>query len=84
MLLLLHALIPCVAAYILHLFLYFLALLSLHPSTVYWKCFYDRLKGYTCHNAQHILIWMWINTSSIEGGRHALDSSCLSAKYTYM
>ena len=43
MLLLLHALIPCLAAYIalipclaayiLHLFLYFLALSSLHPST---------------------------------------------------
>ena len=33
MLLLLHALIPCVAAYILHLFLYFLALSSLQPST---------------------------------------------------
>ena len=35
MLLLLHALIPCVTAYILHLFLYILALssLDLHPST---------------------------------------------------
>ena len=31
MLLLLHALIPCFAAYILHLFLYFLALSSLDP-----------------------------------------------------
>ena len=31
MLLLLHAIIPCLAAYILHLFLLFLALLSLHP-----------------------------------------------------
>ena len=30
MLLLLHALIPCLAAYILHLFLYFLALSSQH------------------------------------------------------
>ena len=33
MLLLLHALIPCLAAYILHLFSYFLVLSSLHPST---------------------------------------------------
>ena len=32
MLVLLHVLIPCLAAYILHLFSYFLALLSLHPS----------------------------------------------------
>ena len=32
MLLLLHALIPCLAAYILHLFLYFLALSSLYTS----------------------------------------------------
>ena len=33
MLLLMHALIPSVAAYILHLFLYVFALSSLHPST---------------------------------------------------
>ena len=33
MLVLLHALIPCLAVYILHLFSYFLALSSLHPST---------------------------------------------------
>ena len=35
MLLLLHALIPCLAAYILHLFSYFLALSPLHPSTLF-------------------------------------------------
>ena len=50
------ALIPCLAAYRVHLFLYTLALSSLHPLTFELKCFYFlvslvfcRIETVTCH-----------------------------------
>ena len=50
MLVLLHALIPCLAAYILDLFLYFLALSFLYPST--FNVFIPWFLLYTCLQIQ--------------------------------
>ena len=70
MLVLLHALIPCLAAYIVHLFSYFLVLLSLHTSifngnvfTPLFHCFFivDSLANtmlFACVRTPPILLLM--------------------------
>ena len=79
MLLLLHALIPCVAAYIL---LYFLAMLSLHPSTLNGNVFtlIAEYIIYACTMELYICVTVPCLTLVLVGARGASDRNSLPSQ----